>query len=139
MRVRTTIAALVLLTGSISVARADESGTSFWLPGQSGSFAAIAPAPGFSLPLSTYLYSGGVQDNVALQHGRNLDLGVESRLLGQLIVPTYTPDIMILGARPSFSLALFPAHVSVSADARIGDISRGRSDTLSGFGDLYPK
>lgn len=37
---------------------ADEGGVSFWLPGQNGSFAAVAPAPGWSLPLVFYNYGG---------------------------------------------------------------------------------
>ena len=36
--------ALTALAGT--AARADEGGVSYWLPGQYGSFAAIAPAPG---------------------------------------------------------------------------------------------
>jgi hypothetical protein len=38
--------AVMLLTP----AQADEGGVSFWLPGQYGSFAAVAPEPGFSIP-----------------------------------------------------------------------------------------
>jgi hypothetical protein len=41
-----------------SVVLADEGGVSFWLPGQYGSFAAVAPSPGWSMPLVFYNYGG---------------------------------------------------------------------------------
>jgi hypothetical protein len=41
-----------------SAALADEGGVSFWLPGQNGSFAAVTPEPGGSLPLGFYNYGG---------------------------------------------------------------------------------
>jgi hypothetical protein len=39
-------------------AHTDEGGVSFWLPGQYGSFAAVAPTPGWSMPLVFYNYGG---------------------------------------------------------------------------------
>jgi hypothetical protein len=49
-------AVALAVTGGTAVA--DEGGVGFWLPGQYASFAAIAPAPGFSLPMQIYYYSG---------------------------------------------------------------------------------
>jgi hypothetical protein len=49
-------AVALAVTGGTAVA--DEGGVSFWLPGQYASFAAIAPASGFSLPMQTYYNSG---------------------------------------------------------------------------------
>ena len=134
-RVLVTLAALA---ASRSLACADESGVSFWLPGQYASFAAIAPDPGFSLPMFSYFYSGSAQKDQPLQHGGDLDLGVSSQFFGQFIVPTYTPDVTFLGARPSFSLAFFPGYNTVTADAQLGSLSGSRTDSLWGFGDLYP-
>jgi hypothetical protein len=37
-----------VLSGHAAVG--DQGGTGFWLPGQYGSFAAVTPAPGWSLP-----------------------------------------------------------------------------------------
>jgi hypothetical protein len=47
-----------VFAGLAQSARADEGGVSFWEPGQYGSFAAIAPSPGWSLPLVFYGYGG---------------------------------------------------------------------------------
>jgi hypothetical protein len=49
-------------------AMADESGVSFWLPGQYGSFSAIAPDPGFSLPTISYYYSGHMRVSSIFRH-----------------------------------------------------------------------
>lgn len=50
--------AFVIFAGHAQSTRADEGGVSFWEPGQYGSFAAIAPSPGWSLPLMFYSYGG---------------------------------------------------------------------------------
>ena len=51
------IAKCIVAVGAISLishgALADEGGVSFWLPGQYGSFAALPPETGFSMPLVT--------------------------------------------------------------------------------------
>ena len=52
--------ALGLLALRAQSIRADEGGVSFWTPGQYGSFAAIAPSPGWSLPLMFYNYGGSI-------------------------------------------------------------------------------
>jgi hypothetical protein len=59
-----------------SSAHPDEGGVSFWLPGQYGSFAAIAADPGFSLPMVTYFYAGSASGSQALERGRTLDFGL---------------------------------------------------------------
>jgi len=129
---------LVFLASSGATARADEGGVSFWLPGQYGSFAAVAPAPGFSLPLVSYYYSGSAGASQALQLGDSLDFGLEAEFFGQFIIPSYSPDFTVLGARPNFSLAIVPAYSSASAKVDLGPLSAKRSDSVSGFGDLYP-
>ncbi len=133
------VAALILMTaGSAPPAVADEGGVSFWLPGQYASFAAVAPAPGFSLPMQSYYYSGSAGASNALTRGGEVSFGVDTELFGQFVVPTWTPDTKILGARPSFSLAFFPGWNRTSADVGLGPLSAGRTDCVTGFGDLYP-
>lgn len=119
-------------------ALADEGGVSFWLPGQFASFAAIAPDPGFSLPMQTYYYTGNAGTNVALNRGDRLSLGVETVFFAQFLTPTWTPDTAFLGARPSFSLSFYPGWNRTSADVTIGAGDVSRADEATGFGDLYP-
>lgn len=134
-----TILWLVFLAGTVAPgASADEGGVSFWLPGQYGSFAAVAPTPGFSLPTQSYCYSGNAGGNTTLDRGGSLSLGLDADFCGQFFVPTWTPDITVLGARPSFSLAFFPGWSFTTAEIDRPGRERSRSDDLVGFGDLYP-
>jgi hypothetical protein len=58
-RIRAVTCVLFAITASPrNTALADEGGVSFWMPGQDGSFAAVAPSAGWSLPLVFYNYGG---------------------------------------------------------------------------------
>lgn len=132
---------LSLASLSIAVTQgacADEGGVSFWLPGQYGSFAAIAPTPGFSVPLQSYCYTGSAGGDQTLERGNVLSVGLDSDFCAQFVVPTWTPDTTILGARPSVSLAFFPGWNKVSADVVLAPASVSRTDGVTGFGDIFP-
>lgn len=134
----TVLAGLVALPFAATVALADEGGVSFWLPGQYASFAAIAPDPGFSLPMQTYYYSGSAGASKALNRGGQASFGLDSDFAAQFLTPTWTPHSTFLGARPSFSLTFFPGWSRTSADVGLGAHAASRADEASGFGDLYP-
>jgi len=119
-------------------ARSDEGGVSFWVPGQYGSFAAVAPSPGWSLPLVYYHYRGSIDASAPTQRGRLLTSGLTTSFDALFVTPTYTPDTTILGARPSFSLSFAPAYNSTSADVGLGSASFSRSDSVFGGSDLFP-
>jgi len=54
--------------------------------------------------------------------------GLDSSFDALFITPTYTPDTMILGARPSFSLSFAPGYNATSATVAVGlDVRRQRS------------
>jgi hypothetical protein len=129
---------LAVLATTGQAAHADEGGVSFWLPGQYASFAAVAPAPGFSLSTQSYYYSGSAGKDKALNRGGNLSFGLDAAFFGQFLVPTYTPDTTFLGATPSFSLAFYPGWTRASADVALGSRSVSQTDEVTGFGDLYP-
>lgn len=131
----------MILVASVTVtqqAHADEGGVSFWLPGQYGSFAAIAPTPGFSLPMQSYCYWGSAGDNAKLSRGGDLTIGLDTDFCAQFIAPTWTPQTAIFGGRPSFSLATFPGWNETSVDVDLASTSIGRTDDLTGFGDVFP-
>lgn len=130
--------ALAIAVCSGQSARADEGGVSFWVPGQYGSFAAVAPTPGWSLPLVFYNYGGSAGRGVTLPRGHLLSAGLNASLDGVFVVPTYTADTTVLGARPSFSVAFMPAYMPTSANVGLGSLSASRSDSLFGGSDLYP-
>lgn len=128
--------AVVILSGPSAFA--DEGGVSFWLPGQYGSFAAVAPSPGWSLPLVFYNYGGSAGAGHLLQRGHLLSSGLSTSFDGLFIAPTYTLDATVLGARPSFSVAFAPSYGGSSATVDRGPLSASRSDSLFGSSDLYP-
>jgi hypothetical protein len=130
--------ALAIVAWPGSLALADEGGISFWLPGQYGSFAAVAPEPGFSMPLVFYNYGGSASRGVTLERGHLLAAGLNGSFNGLFIAPTYTPDTTILGARPNFSIAFAPSYSSTTANVGLGPLSASRSDSLFGGSDLYP-
>jgi hypothetical protein len=119
-------------------ARADQGGLSFWLPGQYGSFAAVAPEPGFSMPLMFYSYEGSAGRGVTLPRGHLLSAGLDGSFNGLFVVPTYTPETMVLGARANFSVAFAPSYSATTANVGLGPLSASRSDSLFGGSDLYP-
>jgi hypothetical protein len=57
-RMRPAMGLAVAIAVGPGAAIADEGGVSFWLPGQNGSFAAVAPSPGWSMPLVFYNLRG---------------------------------------------------------------------------------
>jgi hypothetical protein len=130
--------ALAIVAWPGSAALADEGGVSFWLPGQYGSFAAVAPSPGWSMPILFYNYGGSAGRGAALPRGHLLATGLDTSFVGLFIAPTYTPDTMILGARASFSLAFAPSYNTSTANVNLGRLSASRSDSVFGGSDLYP-
>ena len=138
MQGKAAILLAALCTTAAPPARADEGGVSFWLPGQYASFAAIAPAPGFSLPMQSYCYAGSAGADKALYRGRDLRFGLDADFCAQFFAPTWTADTTVLGARPSLSLAFFPGWNKSSAQLVLPGASLRESDEVSGFGDLFP-
>lgn len=129
--------ALALALAAIPAA-ADEGGVSFWLPGQYASFAAVAPAPGWSLPMQAYGYWGSASGSKPLPRGGQVTYGLDTDFAGVFFIPTWTPKAEFLGGQPSYSLAFYPGWNRVSADVDVNGSRVSRSDSASGFGDLYP-
>jgi hypothetical protein len=90
------------------------------------------------MPLVFYNYGGSAGRAVDLERGRLFSAGLNTSFDGLFIAPTYTPDTMILGARPSFSLAFAPAYNTTTANVGLGRLSASRTDSLFGASDLYP-
>lgn len=138
---------LVLSVGlgvSVSLpAIADEGGTSFWLPGQYGSLAAVPGDPGWSLPLIYFHASmdGGGSKEFANVGRITLGLDVGEDLV--LAVPTYTFTEPVWGGQAALSVAGVYGRVDVSVDATLTEpggsvISGSERDSLTAVGDLYP-
>lgn len=154
MRCAATIAALLLCP---EISRADESGISFWLPGQYGSLAAVPQTPGWALGAIYYHTTVAASGNVAaareIQIGRfsptvNVNLNLNLSAQGDLVVlaPSYTFATPVLGGQLALSLASVygrsAASIAGTLTAAAGPIVTTRTgmieDSLTSVGDLYP-
>jgi hypothetical protein len=107
------------------------------MPGQYGSFAAIAPTSWLVfLPFMFWNYSGSAAAHASLRRGHLLSAGLQGSFDGPFLIPTYTRDSMVLGARPSVSLAFAPAYAA-SGQRHGGSVFASRSDSLFGRSDIY--
>src|SRR4051794_26438625 len=149
------IAGLLAITSSASLA--DESGTSFWLPGQYGSLAAAPGTPGWALATVYYHTSVSAGADVAasreIQVGRfnpalnvNLNASLHASADLALVIPSYTFATPVLGGQLAVQMATIigstSANVNGTLTASLPPFGLVRneniSNTVTGFGDLYP-
>jgi hypothetical protein len=148
----------LLLFGSMSgAAYADETGVSFWLPGQFGSLAAAPAVPGWSGAAVYYHTSVSAGGDVAaakqVQIGRfpatvnvnlNANLNAQADLL--LLNPTYTFATPVLGGQLAIGITGIFGRASTSIGGTlttvvgplVGTRTGSISDSLTSVGDLYP-
>jgi hypothetical protein len=147
-----------LLSTTTSVALADESGTSFWLPGIFGSLAATPGQLGWAFAAVYYHTTVSAGADVArsreLQIGGfnpNLNVTLNATLKANadlaLLVPSYTFATPVLGGQLAVQMATIVGSTSASVNgtlmASLPPFSLLRTDSISdsvaGFGDLYPR
>jgi hypothetical protein len=146
-----------ILSTSASVSLADESGTSFWLPGTYGSLAAVPGTPGWAVASVYYHTSVSAGADVAAareaQVGRfnptlnvNLNANLHATADLALVVPSYTFASPVLGGQLAVQMGTITgttsANVNGTLSASLPPFSLVRTDNISdttvGFGDLYP-
>jgi hypothetical protein len=149
-----TIAAVALCPG---ISRADESGISFWLPGQYGSLAAVPQAPGWALGIiyyhTTVEANGAVAAAREIQIGRfspnvnvNLNVNLNAQADLAFIAPSYTFATPVLGGQLAVSLASaygrsaasIAGMLTVSVGPLVGTRNGLLNDALVSYSDLYP-
>jgi hypothetical protein len=157
------VAALAALLASVQIARADEGGVSFWVPGTFGSLAAVPQqAPGWSVTSIYYHTSVSAGADVARAReftlGRipaNLTANVNANLNSNAdtgwLIGAYTFATPVLGGQASASLMGIYGSNSTSLAGTLtgtlttpgGAIPFSRFDSinssLTAFGDLYPQ
>jgi hypothetical protein len=148
-------AAVLLLCPEIS--RADESGISFWLPGEFGSLAAVPGAPGWSLGAVYYHTSVEASGSAAaareIQVGRfpatvnvNLNVALNAQADLMLLAPTYTFATPVLGGQLALGVTgIFgrsSADLSGTLTTAVGPFATTHmgsiGDSITSVGDLYP-
>jgi hypothetical protein len=146
----------ILSTGASS-AVADESGTSFWLPGSYGSLAAVPGTPGWAVASIYYHTTVSAGADVAaareIQIGRfnptlnvNLNASLHATADLALVVPSYTFASPVMGGQLAVQMGTImgstSANVNGTVTASLPPFSLVRTDsigdTTTGFGDLYP-
>jgi len=152
------IGVALLMFGSMSgAACADESGVSFWLPGQFGSLAAAPQVPGWSAAVIYYHTSVGAFGNVAaakqIQVGRfpaNVNVNLNARVNAQadlaILNTAYTFATPVLGGQLAIGVTGLFGRASTSVDGTlttvlgplVGTRTGSISDSLTSVGDLYP-
>jgi hypothetical protein len=146
-----------LLSATASISLADESGTSFWLPGTYGSLAAVPGTPGWAVASIYYHTSVSAGADVAaareIQIGRfnpslnvNLNANLNASADLAIIVPSYVFATPVLGGQLAVQMGTIvgstSANVGGTLTASLPPFSLLRTDNISdsvtGFGDLYP-
>src|SRR5499427_6476576 len=133
----------VVVTFGCSSAYADEGGVSFWLPGQMGSFAAVATEPGWSLPVMYFHGSASANGSKNIIIGGQLTAGVEATADLVFLLPGYTFKDPVLNGQAAFSvgwaIGTYKATANVAVTDALGNtVFRSRTDKLTGGSDLYP-
>jgi hypothetical protein len=128
------VLACALMLASWTSTRADEGGTSFWLPGQYASFAAVAPPPGWSIATELYYYSGSAPDSAS--QGAAVAPGTRSQSTQLSLAPTYSPEKKVLGGQLALFLSFGAGTNTTQADQN-GSASLS-SQTVSGLTDVSP-
>jgi hypothetical protein len=156
------ICGAVALACFAGAAKADEGGVSFWLPGLFGSLAAAPQQPGWSLATIYYHTTVSAGADVArareITIGRipvnlsaNLSANLDARADLAIVNPTYVFATPFLGGQAAVGLMGIYGRTSTSLAGTLtgalttpfGTIPFLRSDSISdsvtGFGDLYPQ
>ena len=139
------------------LARADEGGVGFWLPGQLGTLAAVPQTPGWNLGIIDYYTSVTTSGNVAAARQVTIDrlppnvlvnLNVNLRANADLGVlsPGYVFATPVLGGQLSVNMAATGGWSSADirgaltvAEPPFAATRQGEtSDSRYGIGDLYP-
>jgi len=124
-------------------ASADESGVSFWLQGQFGSFAAAPSNPGWSFESTYYRATAEASPSVSFARGGGIQTGVKSPTDFVMLTPTYVFATPVLGGQAAVGMSALYGRNTTSVSATLtgpggASLSGSSSDYVLGFGDLYP-
>jgi hypothetical protein len=151
--------ALVTAASLPTVAFADESGVSFWVPGFFGSLAATPQQPGWSLATIYYHTTLSAGSDVALAREfqiRNIPVSLQAQINASLhasgnlgfVIPSYVFATPVLGGQASASLVAAygqtNAFLAGTISGTVGGIPFGPrtdsvGDTTTGPADLIPQ
>jgi hypothetical protein len=153
-----TILVAAAFASASEIARADEGGLSFWLPGLFGSLAAAPQAPGWALGILNIYESESASGNVAAAReitinrfnstiNVNLNVNLAAHADLTMVSPTYVFATPVFGGQLALGMAgaggRADADLNGTLTASVGGFTVTRqgevSDARYGFTDLYPQ
>jgi hypothetical protein len=145
------------VVSSPNMAAADQGGVSFWVPGQFGSLAAVPQTPGWALAIVNYYTSVAAGGSVAAAReitignlsptvNVNLNAHLNSNADVVFINPSYVFASPIFGGQFAVGMTGIAGvnNTAINGTLTVGSGSvaierQGTlSDSMSGYGDLYP-
>ncbi len=148
---------LAALIATAKIARADENGISFWIPGFFGSLAATPQQPGWSMTAINYYTDVSASGNAALSReisigqfnpaiNASVNANVRANVDLQMFIPSYVFATPFLGGQASASLlGLYgrnDSSLNATLTGTVGPIpftrTLGLQQTTWGVGDLIP-
>lgn len=152
------VLAFAVAASAPAISRADEDGTSFWIPGFFGSLAATPQQPGWSLATINYFTDVSGGGNIAVsreisigQFNPALNASVSANIHAnvdlQMFLPTYVFATPFLGGQASASLlgvyGMNDTALNATLTGTVGGIpftkTIGLEQTTLGAGDLIPQ
>ena len=121
-------------------ALADEGGVAFWMSGANSSLSAVPATPGWSMPTLAYYYNGDAEKSKEFVLAGKVSAGLDSSVPLLFVQPSYAPKTKFMGGQVSLGLGVGFAKNTTGVDIRLSDIGTqfNRSDSVTGFTDLYP-
>jgi hypothetical protein len=129
------LCAAIAVLSVIGEARADESGVSFWIPGQyAQNLVATPPSPGWSVPVTLYYYSGRAPASAGPSSA--VTPGTRSQSWELSASPTWAPEAKLLAGQ--LALMLSAGFGSNATQLAATGASGPESQTVGGAMDLAP-
>jgi hypothetical protein len=153
------VAAALLSFWFSNVARADEGGVSFWVPGFFGSLAATPQVPGFSMANIMYhtdVSAGGDvafarqvnRGHITANFTGNVNANLDANATLYMAIPQYVFATPVLGGQAAVAMIVPYGRAQTAVDATVTgsfglgpgfSISAGTEQAVTGFGDLVPQ
>jgi hypothetical protein len=135
----TTLVAVVMAP---VMAKADNGGIGFWLPGTMGSLSAVPGQPGMSYTFQYIHLDAVAGGGKVLQNNANIVTGLKAKADVGVFLPTYTFATPVLGGQLTIGAATVPGNIGVDINATL---TGPRGNTVSGsafdnrvtWGDVY--
>jgi hypothetical protein len=136
-------AAIIALVTGRQGARADESGTSFWLLGTYATQAAVPSDPGLSIDMTYYSAGASAGRSASFTRGGRIEVGLDTASNYILLTPTYTFESKVLGGQFAFGITALWGNYASTVSANLvapsgASISGALGDSMTAFGDLFP-